>query len=124
MLGDSIIQAMAATARPDAAKAFYQDTLGLKLIAEDQFRLAFAGKIGFLHIAKVPAVMPSAFTVAGFIVEDIEAAVAKLAEKGVGLQRFPFIQHDEKGVWTSPDGAKVAWFRDPDMNLLSLTQTP
>ena len=124
LLGDSVIQAMAATAKPDAAKAFYQDVLGLKLVAEDPFRLFFAGRVGFLHISKTPMVTPPQLAVAGFLVDDLPAAVADLKAKGVAMERFVFLSQDEHGVWTSPDGAKVAWFRDPDFNLLSLTQAP
>lgn len=124
MLGDSIIQAMVTTNRPDAAKAFYQEVLGLRLISEDQFGIQFAGKIGFLRIAKAPGTLPPAHAVFNFIVEDATASAQALAAKGIALERYSFLQHDADGLWTGPDGAKVGWFRDPDMNLIGLVQHP
>jgi catechol 2,3-dioxygenase-like lactoylglutathione lyase family enzyme len=122
MLGASVIQAMLATARPDAAKAFYTDTLGLKLVSEDAYALLFAGKIGFLRIVKLPAVMPGSAAVLAFAVANAADAVKDLSAKGVRFERIAFLQQDEQGIWTAPNGARVAWFRDPDLNLLSLTQ--
>lgn len=126
MIGEAVIQAILAAARPEAAKAFYTEVLGLKLLGEDQFALLFAGKIGFLRIAKAPAVAPATQAQVAFDIPDIEAAVAALAAKGVAMERYPFLTppQDAKGVWTAPDGARVAWFRDPDLNLLSLLQRP
>jgi hypothetical protein len=68
--------------------------------------------------------IPAAHAVMNFMVEDAVAAARVLAAKGVKMERFGFLQHDEDGLWTSPDGAKVGWFRDPDMNLIGLVQTP
>lgn len=124
MLKDAIIQAMVATSRPEASKQFYQDILGLTLVSEDQFGLQFAGKIGFLRVAKAPGTLPAAHAVMNFMVEDAAAAARALLAKGVKLERFGFLKHDEDGLWASPDGAKVGWFRDPDFNLLGLVQAP
>lgn len=122
MLGAAIIQATVSVSRPEAAKTFYVETLGLKLISEDQFTLLFAGAIGFLRAAKTPAVLPAASAVAAFGVPDVAAVVAALTEKGVKMERFAFLQQDAAGIWTAPDGSRVAWFRDPDFNLLSIVQ--
>jgi catechol 2,3-dioxygenase-like lactoylglutathione lyase family enzyme len=122
MLSSAVIQAMVGTARPDAAKAFYAQTLGLKLISEDSYALLFAGKIGFLRVVKLPAVMPASAAVMTFAVEDAVATVKALSAQGVRFERFAFLQQDEHGIWTAPNGAKIAWFRDPDLNLLSLSQ--
>jgi catechol 2,3-dioxygenase-like lactoylglutathione lyase family enzyme len=124
VLGDSIIQAMVTTSRPDASKAFYQDVLGLKLLSEDQFGIQFAGKIGFLRIAKAPGMLPAAHAVMNFIVDDATAVARALAGKNVKFERYGFLQQDEDGIWSSPEGAKVGWFRDPDMNLIGLVQNP
>ncbi len=123
MLSTAVIQAMVGVSRPEAAKTFYTETLGLKLIMEDQFTMLFAGQIGFLRAAKTPAVIPAATAVAAFGVPDVAAAVEALAAKGVKMERFGFLQQDAAGVWTAPDGARVAWLRDPDFNLLSIVQT-
>jgi len=117
------LQALVGTARPDAAKEFYHKTLGLTLETEDQFALTFTIRGGVLRISKVPTVAPSPYAVAGFVVEDVEAAAAELVLKGVRMERFPFLMQDPQGVWTAPDGSKVAWFRDPDLNLLSISQS-
>jgi catechol 2,3-dioxygenase-like lactoylglutathione lyase family enzyme len=124
MLGDSILQAIITTARPDAARVFYGETLGLKLLEDNQFGFVFAGQIGFIRVAKLAAVVPAAHSVAGFMVADVEQTARDLLAKGVKLERFGFLQQDEIGLWTAPDGAKVGWFRDPDLNLLSISQRP
>jgi catechol 2,3-dioxygenase-like lactoylglutathione lyase family enzyme len=121
MLKEPLIQAIITTAQAEKSKAFYTDMIGLKLLREDQYGMIFAGKIGVLRIAKVAAVVPAATSVLGFMMEDVIAAVKDLSAKGVRFERYGFLQQDELGVWTSPDGAKVAWFRDPDLNLLSLS---
>ncbi len=124
MLGEAIIQAMVTTTKPEASKAFYQGVLGLRLLSEDQFGIQFAGKIGFLRVAKAPGTIPPAHAVMNFIVEDATVAAKALAAKGVKLERYSFLQHNEDGLWTGPDGAKVGWFRDPDMNLIGVIQHP
>ena len=122
MLTQAQLQALVGTARPDAAKEFYHKTLGLTLESEDQFALTFSLGAATLRVSKVPTVAPSLYAVAGFVVKDIETEVAELILKGVRIERFPFLMQDAQGIWTAPDGVKVAWFRDPDLNLLSLTQ--
>jgi catechol 2,3-dioxygenase-like lactoylglutathione lyase family enzyme len=122
MLAHATLQPMLAIARPDAARAFYSDVLGLTLTGEDMFALIYAVGAGELRIAKAPAVAPSLYAVMGFIVEDIAAIVKGLTDKGVAFERYSFLVQDAAGVWTAPSGAQVAWFRDPDGNLLSLSQ--
>lgn len=124
MLTDCVIQAIVSTAQPEKAKAFYGETLGLKLLSEDQFALMFVGKIGILRVAKAPGVVPSTGAVLGFMVPDVPGAAAALTAKGVRIERYAFLTQDEQGVWTAPDGTKVCWFRDPDLNLLSLISAP
>lgn len=123
MLANATLQPMLATARPDAARAFYRETLGLTLKSEDMFALIFAVGAGEVRIAKAPTVTPSLYAVMGFIVEDIASIVTGLAAKSVMFERYSFLAQDAAGVWDAPGGARVAWFRDPDGNLLSLTQT-
>jgi catechol 2,3-dioxygenase-like lactoylglutathione lyase family enzyme len=122
MLAQAKLQAMVGTARAEAAKAFYSDILGLALQSEDAFALLYDVGGAPLRISKVPATAPSAYAVLGFAVEDIGAVVAGLAAKGVAMQRFGFLPQDAAGIWKSPDGVRVAWFRDPDGNLLSVVQ--
>lgn len=122
MLTAPRLQAMLGTANAAAAKVFYQDVLGFTLNSEDTFSLSFAVGEGVLRVNKVPAVTPSAYAVLALHVADIAANVRAIAAKGVIMERFAFLPPDADGIWTAPDATKVAWFRDPDGNLLSLVQ--
>lgn len=124
MLGETVLQALVSTAKPEAAKTFYTETLGLKLALEDAHSLLFAGKIGFIRAVKLPVAMPATQASVSFTVSDALEMVGRLNTKGVRMERFAFLQQDSVGIWTAPNGAKVAWFRDPDMNLLSIMQDP
>jgi len=122
MLASSIATSLIGTAKPELAKAFYRDTLGLKFISEDQFAAVFETKNMRIRVSTTPAVVPAPYAVLAFNVADMSAAVDGLAGKGVVFARFGFLPQDAKGIWTAPDGTKVAWFHDPDLNLLSLVQ--
>lgn len=122
MLAAAPFTPLIGTVKPDAAKAFYGDVLGLKFVADDGFALVFEGKNGRIRVSRVPAVTPPAYAVLGFTVDNIEAAVDGLTTKGVVFARYPFFVQDAKGIWSAPDGTKVAWFHDPDLNLLSVVQ--
>lgn len=122
MLGAAKITALLGTMKPDAAKAFYGDVLGLKFVADDGYALVFEGKNANVRLSRVPAIAPAQYAVLAFNVDDIDAAVDQLSAKGVVFQRYPFFVQDGKGVWSAPDGTKVAWFHDPDLNLLSVVQ--
>ena len=124
MLGAAKITALLGTMKPDAAKAFYQGVLGLKFMNDDGYALVFEGKNANVRVSRVPAMTPAQYAVLAFNVDDIDAAVDQLTAKGVVFQRYPFFVQDGKGVWSAPDGTKVAWFHDPDLNLLSIVQYP
>ncbi len=109
---------------PARAKAFYGDTLGFRLISEDAFALVFDVQGTILRIATVPQMTPAEYTVLGWEVDDIRQTVAAFAERGMRFQRYEGMQQDELGIWTAPSGARVAWFRDPDGNLLSFSEPP
>jgi catechol 2,3-dioxygenase-like lactoylglutathione lyase family enzyme len=123
MLGTRNVTAFVATTNPERAKAFYGDTLGLPLVSDDPWALVFsaAGTV-LLRIQKVEHHTPHPFTALGWNVPDVAADVAALASRGVRFERYERMQQDDAGVWTSPSGAKVAWFKDPDGNVLSLTE--
>lgn len=104
------------------AKQFYRDTLDLKLISEDAFALVFEAAGTMLRIARVKELNPANYTVLGWEVDDIARAVKELQNTGVKLERYPGMPQDDLGIWNSPSGARVAWFKDPDGNTLSLTQ--
>lgn len=122
MLGSSTITVLVGTAKPEIAKVFYGDVLGLKFISEDQFAAIFEGKNLRIRVSTTPAVVPAPYAVLAFDVADMNAAVDGLTAKGVVFARFGFLPQDAKGVWSAPDGTKVAWFHDPDLNLLSIVQ--
>ena len=111
----------------DAARTrqFYGDKLGLDLIREEPgHALVFQAGATILRVSLVQELPGAQFTVLGWKVKDIEKTVDELAGRGVVFQHFPGFTQDEKGIWTTVDGARVAWFKDPDGNLLSLTQFP
>jgi len=123
MLGKATITAFVATAHPARSRKFYQDTLGLRLVSDDEFAIAFDCAGIQLRIQKLDTLQPHGFTALGWQVPDIRAAVQGLAQRGVSCERYAHLQQDDVGVWLAPSGAKVAWFKDPDGNLLSLTES-
>lgn len=123
MLGSQKIMAFVATREPDRAKAFYRDVLGLRLVQEElPFALIFDANGTMLRVSIVREIHLAPYTVLGWEVADIAAKATELAWAGVKFERFPGMPQDEVGIWTAPGGARVAWFKDPDGNLLSLTQ--
>jgi catechol 2,3-dioxygenase-like lactoylglutathione lyase family enzyme len=109
----------------NAAKEFYGGTLGLKLLHEElPFALVFDANGILLRLAITPEHKPARGTVLGWRVPDIEAAVKGLAQAGIRFERYEFLQQNEAGIWTTPTGARVAWFQDPEGNLLSISEHP
>jgi catechol 2,3-dioxygenase-like lactoylglutathione lyase family enzyme len=111
-----------ATQNPARALKFYQATLGLALVSDDAFAIVFDANGTMLRVQKVHALQPAVHTVLGWEVPDIHARVTDLGKKGVRFERFDGLAQDTLNIWTTPSGAKVAWFKDPDGNTLSLTQ--
>jgi catechol 2,3-dioxygenase-like lactoylglutathione lyase family enzyme len=122
VLGSCKIMAFVGVRDAGRAKVFYRDTLGLHLVSEDRFALAFDALGIMLRVSIVPKVAAAQYTVLGWQVPDVAASVKGLAAAGVKLERFEGMDQDKLGIWTAPSGAMVAWFKDPDGNLLSVTQ--
>ena len=122
MLNTSKVISFVATKRPAAARKFYQETLGLSLVSDDPFALVFDANGTMLRVQKVKELNPANHTVLGWEVPDINGKVRELTERGVRFERFEAMPQDEQGVWTSPNGGRIAWFKDGDGNTLSLTQ--
>lgn len=122
MLRNAKIMAFAGTRDAVRAKAFYRDQLGLTLVEENSFALVFDAAGTMLRVTNVPELNPAAYTVLGWEVPDITASVKDLVTRGITFSRYPGMTQDDDGVWTSPGGARIAWFTDPDGNILSLTQ--
>lgn len=116
--------AFVSTADPARSRAFYADVLGLRLVCEDAFACVYACGGTTLRIAAAPEVVAAPYTVLGWGVPDARATVRELERRGVVFERYDALEQDELGVWRSPAGADVAWFRDPDGNLLSVTAAP
>jgi catechol 2,3-dioxygenase-like lactoylglutathione lyase family enzyme len=111
-----------ATADSKRSRKFYEDKLGLKFIADEPFALVFQVGELRLRIQKLESKPKINYTVLGWKVADIRKTVQRLSKAGVTFARFEGLDQDANGIWQSPGGAKVAWFRDPDDNTLSLTE--
>lgn len=122
MLRDKTAVAFVATAFPDESLVFYRDKLGLELVEDTPFALVFACPNVMLRIQKIAKPAPAPNTVFGWDVEDIYTTISQLRQQGIEPVDFPGMDQDEDGVWASPSGARVAWFRNPDGNVLSLTE--
>jgi catechol 2,3-dioxygenase-like lactoylglutathione lyase family enzyme len=110
--------------RKKKARTFFENVLGLRFVVDDKFALVFDANGTMLRVATVKDFTPFPFTILGWEVSGIEIVVAGLQEKGVTFERFSFLEQDKLGIWAAPGGAKVAWFKDPDGNTLSVSQHP
>lgn len=104
------------------SRKFYEQTLGLKVVSESSFACVFDANGMMLRVTQAHEVVSAPYTVLGWSVADIRASVRELGNRGVAFTRFDGMTQDDLGVWTSPGGDNVAWFKDPDGNTLSLTQ--
>ena len=110
------------TTDPRKAKAFYGDVLGFQLIDEDEYALVYDANGTMIRIGKAKEFKPAQGTILGWEVEDIHTAIRELVPRGVRFEQWglPFMKQD--GVWTPPNGDRVAWFKDPEGNVLSISQ--
>jgi len=122
MLGSQKLMAFVAARDLARARDFYRDSLGLRLVGEDEFALVFDAGGTMLRVARVRELASAPYTVLGWEVKDIIATAKSLLKAKIRLERYPGIEQDELGIWKSPGGARVAWFQDPDGNTLSITQ--
>ncbi|MFZ0636336.1 MAG: VOC family protein [Candidatus Acidiferrales bacterium] len=106
----------------EKAREFYVGKLGFEFVSLDQYALVVRVGGHAVRIVKMPNFTPLQSTVLGWEVGDIEAVVAWLAGRGVATEKYPFVQDRERGIWTAPGGDRVAWFKDPDGNVLSVSQ--
>lgn len=124
MLTTANLIAFVATADPDTSRRFYEDDLGLTLIADEPSALVFDAGGTMLRVSKVKELPPAPYTVLGWEVDNIHALARDLAEREIEPERFEGLPQNEHGVCAFPDGTRVVWFKDPDGNLLSLSQFP
>lgn len=123
MLSTSPIIAFIPTRDSARARAFYAETLGLRFLSEDNFALVFDANGTMLRIVCAGDFTPFQFTLLGWQVSDVDDAVADLTARGVQFLHYDFLEQAPNGVWTAPgNAARIAWFRDPDGNTLSISQ--
>lgn len=122
MLNTAKIVAFVPIRDSQKSRPFYESVLGLRFVSDDPFALVMESNGIMVRLAKTPNFTPAGFTVMGWEVSNIEEEVAALQKKGVAFEKFPGLKEEESGIWAAPGGAKVAWFKDPDGNILSLSQ--
>jgi len=122
MLASSKIIGFVPTKDSVKARGFYEGILQFQFVSDDMFALVIRAGETMLRIGKVQDFTPAPYTVLGWEVSNIEEVAKWLQKRGVTLEKFPFVQDKELGIWTTPNGDKVAWFRDTDGNVLSVSQ--
>ena len=122
MLAQNRMVSFLSTADADRAKAFYEGVLGLTFTGDHGPVVTFEGSSGRLMLQKTDVITPSHGTALGWVVNDIRDAIQALSARGVVFERYQEMDQDDLGVWSPIPGAGVAWFKDPDGNLLSLSQ--
>jgi catechol 2,3-dioxygenase-like lactoylglutathione lyase family enzyme len=122
MLASGKLAGFVATTDYDKAREFYEGKLGFEFVSLDQYALVMRAGSNTIRISKLPNFTPRQGTVLGWEVQDIAATAAWLRDRGVTLEKYLFVQDQELGIWTTPNGDKVAWFKDPDGNILSIGQ--
>jgi catechol 2,3-dioxygenase-like lactoylglutathione lyase family enzyme len=123
-LDNATLVGFVGTADLERAHAFYGGALGLPLVESNGFANVYDAGGTPLRVTLVREPVAAGYTVLGWVVSDIAAAIAALERHGIGFERYPDLGQDERGVWAAPGGSLIAWFRDPDGNTLSLQQPP
>ena len=124
MLGNAPITAFLGSTDLKRAREFFEGTLGLKVESLDDFALVLATPSGPIRVTQVQAAAKAPYTVLGWDVPDIEGTVRELSARGVSFNRYPGMDQDGLGIWRAPSGSRIAWFADPDQNVLSVAQPP
>lgn len=122
MLANSKVIGFVPTKDSAKARSFYEDKLGFRFVSDDPFAMVMRAGETMIRIAKAKDFTPAHFTVLGWEVSNIEEMVAWLQKRGVVFEKYPWVNDKETGIWTAPGGDKVAWFKDPDGNVLSVSQ--
>jgi catechol 2,3-dioxygenase-like lactoylglutathione lyase family enzyme len=122
MLAASKLIGFVPTKDSKRSREFYEGKLGFQFVSDDEFALVMQAGDSMIRIAKAGNFTPAQYTVMGWEVTEIEAMVKWLNGRGVVFEKYPFVQDRELGIWKTPNGDKVAWFKDPDGNVLSLSQ--
>jgi catechol 2,3-dioxygenase-like lactoylglutathione lyase family enzyme len=123
LLGSADLVAFVPSRDLARSASFYGEILGLELLEDISIALVFDANGTSLRVTLVDQLLPAPYTVLGWSVGDLRETIRMLSDRGVTFERFPNMNQDDLGVWTSPGGGRVAWFKDPDGNVLSLTET-
>src|SRR5438552_6234978 len=118
MLSTSKVVAFVPTTDAVRARSFYQDILGLRFVSDDPFALVLDANGTTVRIVKLNAFTPAPYTILGWELSNIHELAGSLSQKGVAFERYERMEQDNLGIWTAPSGARVAWFKDPDGNVL------
>lgn len=121
MLSNQRIKAFVSTVQPSVAREFYEKKLGLNLLSQDKYGIEFEANGAHIRLSVVEKLTPQPFTVLGWDTDDIVSTINNLTANGIVFERYNFIEQDDNGIWTAPGGTRVAWFKDPDGNLLSVS---
>jgi len=123
MLNSYKLVAFAFTTDYARSRAFYADKLGLEYISEDGFALVLRSGENMIRLGKAePGKFTAApYTVLGWEVSSVDQVAAELRAKGIVFEKYPWV-NDPNGIWTAPNGDKVGWFKDPDGNVLSISE--
>jgi catechol 2,3-dioxygenase-like lactoylglutathione lyase family enzyme len=124
MISEAEVMGFIPTTDAVRARAFYEGVLGLRVVSDDPFALVVESNGTLIRIVKLNDLAPVPFTILGWRVSNIEEEVHTLHSRGVVFRQYPGMAQSDLGVWTAPGGAKIAWFSDPDGNVLSLSQHP
>jgi catechol 2,3-dioxygenase-like lactoylglutathione lyase family enzyme len=122
MLTNNPVITFIPTRDADLSRAFYEQKLGLRFVCDDSFAVVMDCMGATLRIVRVGEFTPMPFTILGWEVEDIDTTAEVMTSNGVQFSHFPGLDQDDAGVWTAPNGSRVAWFKDPDGNILSISQ--
>ena len=110
------------TSDAERARAFYEGVLDMRFVEDDGFALVMDAGGTMIRIVRVGEFVPARFTLTGWEVAGIEGVVRSMSAKGVVFERYGLPGQGDDGVWSAPGGAKVAWFKDPDGNVLSISE--
>ncbi|HEY1468445.1 MAG TPA: VOC family protein [Candidatus Acidoferrum sp.] len=122
MLASAKLVGFVPTKDYEQARAFYEGKLGFEFVSLDQYAMVMRVGGHMIRIVKIANFTPLQGTILGWEVSDIHAGATWLQGRGVPTEKYPFVQDRELGIWTTPNGDKVAWFKDPDGNILSISQ--
>ncbi|HVS96387.1 MAG TPA: VOC family protein [Puia sp.] len=122
MLGKYALMAFVSTAEPATGRAFYEEKLGLTVTSVDDYGVMYDAGGTTLRMSFVRELHPAPYSILSWMVRDIHSVMKGLKAKGVVFEMYEGLGQDEAGVWTAPGGTKVAWFKDPGGNLLSLSE--